>query len=631
MATIEGTNASEVLNGTAADDQIHGYGGNDTITGDAGDDVLDGGTGTDSMAGGTGNDSYYVDGFGDFVMEQPGEGTDQVYVLTAFYVLPANVEYGTVYNTAGVNLTGNNLANTLVGNIGDDTLNGVDGADTLKGGAGNDTLNGGNGSDMLNGGAGNDTMVGGTGNDSYYVDSLDDVVTEQLGSGADRVYVLTSGYVLPANVEHGTVSVSSGVTLTGNSLANSLSGNSGDDILYGLDGSDTLKGGAGNDTLSGGTGNDMLNGGTGNDIMAGGIGNDNYYVDSLGDVVTEQPGEGTADRVYVLTSGYVLPANVEHGTVSVTSGVTFTGNSLANSLTGNSGDDILYGLDGNDTLKGGAGNDTLVGGADNDVLNGGTGNDSMAGGTGNDSYYVDSFGDAVTEQAGEGMTDRIFVLTSGYVLPANVEQGTVSVTSGVTLTGNSLANSLIGNNGDDFLYGLDGTDTIKGGAGNDTLDGGAGNDTLDGGLGSDTIIGGLGIDTISAVDHTVDTIVYNSVAEAPTPSDFTQWWELESVTLETGYYPDGIPPVISGTQDMIDLSAIDANTTIDGNQAFALVDNSTPWGPGQLYIFGQGMDLATGLTRAVIYADVDGGGPDFGIFVECTYLPGLTTGADIIL
>ena len=360
--------------------------------------------------------------------------------------------------------------------------------------------------------------------------------------------------------------------------------------------------------------------------MAGGVGNDNYYVDSLGDVVTEQPGEGTADRVYVLTSGYVLPADVEHGTVSVTSGVTLTGNSLANSLTGNSGDDILYGLDGHDTLKGGAGNDTLDGGADNDVLNGGTGNDSMAGGTGNDSYYVESLGDAVTEEAGEGMTDRVFVLTSGYILPANVEQGTVSVTSGATLTGNSLANSLLGNSGDDFLYGLDGTDTIKGGAGNDTLDGGAGNDTLEGGLGSDTIIGGLGIDTITTIDHAVDTIVYNSVADAPAPSDIGYYWEIgESVTLEKGYYSDGFPPVIKGTQDMIDLSAIDANTTIDGNQAFTLVDNSTPWGAGQLYIYPL-YNPDPNLEGAMLYADVDGGGPDFAILITCTYLPGLPRG-----
>lgn len=605
MATIYGTSAGEVLDGTTGDDQIYGYGGDDTI---------DGGGGNDSMTGGTGNDTYYVDSLGDLVIEQRGEGLDRVFVRIPSYVLAPNVEYGTIYVTSGVNLTGNLLANILLGNSGNDALYGLDGNDTLRGGAGNDTLVGGSGiligsdNDVLDGGKGIDSMAGGAGNDIYYVDNLSDVVTEQAGQGTDRVYARISGYVLPANVENGTATAS-GATLTGNSLVNSLVGSRGDDILYGLGGNDTLKGAAGNDTL------------------VGGVGNDSYYVDSLGDVVTEQTGEGV-DRVYVQTSGYVLPADVEHGTVSITSGVTLTGNGLANSLVGNNGNDIFSGLDGNDTLKGGAGNDTLSGNSGNDILNGGAGSDSMAGGTGNDGYYVDSLGDVVTEQPGEG-TDRVYVQVSGYVLPANVERGTVSVASGATLTGNSVANSLVGSNGNDILYGLDGGDALTGGGGSDMLDGGAGKDKLDGGLGSDTIIGGLGIDTISAIDHAVDTIVYNSIAEAPTPSDFSQFWELESVTLETGYYKDIYG--IHGTQDLIDLSAIDANTTIDGNQAFTVVDNSTPWGPGQLNIFGQETDPYTGLTQVVIYADVDGGGPDFGLLVECTFFAGLTIGSEIIL
>jgi len=513
------------------------------------------------------------------------------------------------------------------------TINGTNAGEVLNGTAGDDQINGLGGDDTINGGTGNDSMAGGTGNDSYYVDSPGDFVIEQPGEGTDRIYVLTPFYTLSQNVENGTVSVTSGVNLTGNGLANILVGNNGNDTLNGLVGNDTLKGGAGNDTLIGGgaflvgSDNDILDGGAGIDSMAGGAGNDIYYVDSLSDVVTEQPGDGT-DRVYVQTSGYVLPADVERATVSITSGVTLTGNSLANNMIGNTGDDSFYGLEGNDTLKGAAGNDTLAGGNGADILNGGAGNDSMAGGVGNDGYYVDSLSDVITEQAGEG-ADRVYVLTSGYVLPANVELGWVNVASGATLTGNSLANLLVGNSGNDILYGLDGGDTLKGGGGNDTLDGGAGKDKLDGNLGSDTIIAGLGIDRISAVDHAVDTVVYTSVADAPTPSDPEDFWELEIVSLETGYFSD--IDGIHGTQDMIDLSAIDANTTIDGNQAFTLVDNSMPWGPGQLYIFGQTTDPYTGLTRAVLYADVDGGGPDFGILVDCTFLPGLTTGLDIIL
>ncbi len=67
-------------------------------------------------------------------------------------------------------ITGNKLANELIGNAGDDILNGEDGDDYLDGGAGRDTLNGGAGDDVLvydardgahrlNGGSGEDTLL----------------------------------------------------------------------------------------------------------------------------------------------------------------------------------------------------------------------------------------------------------------------------------------------------------------------------------------------------------------------------------------------------------------------------------------------------------------------------------------
>ncbi|UJW76881.1 calcium-binding protein [Rhizobium sp. SL42] len=108
--------------------------------------------------------------------------------------------------------------------------------------------------------------------------------------------------------------------------------------------------------------------------MAGGVGNDSYYVDDIGDVVTELVSAGT-DTVFTTLAAYTLGAHVENLTFDGTGGFVGTGNTLANVLTGGAGDDILSGLDGNDRLSGGEGNDTLIGG------------------TGEDTFYFDVFGD----------------------------------------------------------------------------------------------------------------------------------------------------------------------------------------------------------------------------------------------
>ena len=121
----------------------------------------------------------------------------------------------------------------------------------------------------------------------------------------------------------------------------------------------------------------------------------------------------------------------------------------------------------------------------------------MAGGTGNDTYYVDNAADQVFEAAGGG-TDNVYT-SANFGLAAGQEVEYLraygaGVTSGLTLTGNELANYLIG------------------GAGNDALNGGAGNDRLNGGSGLDTFVfntsiaGGTNVDTIEAFNAAEDTI-----------------------------------------------------------------------------------------------------------------------------
>ena len=80
-------------------------------------------------------------------------------------------------------------------------------------------------------------------------------MTENANEGIDTVHS-TITYTLGANVEHLTLTGTTAINGTGNTLDNILTGNSAANTLTGNAGHDTLDGGAGDDTLRGGTGND---------------------------------------------------------------------------------------------------------------------------------------------------------------------------------------------------------------------------------------------------------------------------------------------------------------------------------------------------------------------------------------
>ena len=92
--------------------------------------------------------------------------------------------------------------------------------------------------------------------------------------------------------------------------------------------------------------------------------------------------------------------------------------------------------------------------------------------------------------------------------------------------------NLTGSQFDDILSGTNGANTIMGGAGNDKITGGGGSDILVGGEGADTFIFKAAADS------------------APSLSDL-------------------ISDFLAGT-DKIDLSVIDSNTAVSGNQAFSV-------------------------------------------------------------
>jgi D-arabinose 1-dehydrogenase-like Zn-dependent alcohol dehydrogenase len=371
------------FDGTTGNDWIKAGTGNDDLTGGDGNDTLNGGTGIDFLIGGKGNDTFVVDNIGDIIAEGLNGGIDTV-ESSITWTLRNHLENLTLQGTTAINGTGNNLNNIITGNTAKNVLNG---------GLGNDTLNG----DL-----GNDTLIGGVGNDSYYVDNTADIITENANAGTDSVFSTAATYTLSANVENLTLQGTIAINGTGNTLNNNITGNTANNVLTGGAGADTMIGGAGNDsyyvdntadtitelvnqgtdivfstvtytltpntenlTLQGttainGTGNDLnniitgnaadnvLTGGLGNDTLIGGAGNDSYYVDSTADSITENVNEGT-DSVFT-TVTYTLTPNTENLTLQGTTAINGTGNDLDNSITGNAAANILRGGFGNDTL-----------------------------------------------------------------------------------------------------------------------------------------------------------------------------------------------------------------------------------------------------------------------------------------
>jgi len=213
----------------------------------------------------------------------------------------------------------------------------IDRSRSVGGNSNDNSIVGNSNGNIIDGKLGADTMIGGLGDDTYYIDNAGDIVQESSDEGNDLVVSLLD-LTLPANIERGEIR-GNAITISGNSLDNTLIGNTRDNILRG---------------------------GTGADIMLGLRGDDTYYVNDVNDIVIEKGGisqrGGPRDRDLIYSDvSYTLPEWVEKLVLTEEAGAAnAVGTNRWDTIIGNSFDNRINGMGLGDTLTGGGGADVFI-------------------------------------------------------------------------------------------------------------------------------------------------------------------------------------------------------------------------------------------------------------------------------
>jgi Ca2+-binding RTX toxin-like protein len=560
-------------------DVLRGGEGADQLNGDGGADVLEGGPGADQLRGGDGDDLYlYARGDGsDFLEDKPFYsnmlgGSDTLRFAAG--ILPAQVEAYRLRGT-GDFAPGDDLALVIDGStdqirIGSyfaaareiETIEFADGTRWLRADV----------EARLRTGAQN-TLTGTAGDDTFLVDNDRDVVTEQPDAGTDTVESIVS-YLLPANVEHLTLTGSLNASGTGNDLDNTLRGNSSDNRLEGARGMDTLVGGRGDDVYV--------------DV--------DPYIDGMlvtytPDTIIEAAGEGY-DTIEAKAYDYTLPDNVERLVLLLTPTFSFYDSVLrryvpsARDAIGNALDNVL---DASRVMP-----DAPV------ILDGGAGADAYIGHAGPDTYrltdpgdHIVSTGDTILKDIVESAFDFDLAglgLTVTLIGDAPVSGRGNDAANTLDGSRNAAANVLVGGRGDDrYVLGAgdsaverpgEGRDTVQitsgplgeyrladyanvealelgellgasalvGSAGDDTLTGNRSANRLDGGAGSDVLAGGDGGDfyvsgRVLGRRSEVARVDEDRVADDDTQLPYV--WFTDTIAL-AGLQDDLKPPVRIG-------------------------------------------------------------------------------------
>ncbi|MCK1711255.1 MULTISPECIES: FG-GAP-like repeat-containing protein [unclassified Bradyrhizobium] len=460
-----GTSAGQAIAVAAGATVAFALGGNDTVTGTSAADAIAGGAGNDSIVGFVGADT--VNG---------GAGTDSI-VLSATSAdlnMAADAQilnFETINASSAaagvvIDLHSQSEGFTVTGSASDDTITGAAGADSIAAGGGNDKIIGFVGADTINGGAGTDTIVL-----SATSPDLNTATNAQI-TNVEAVSAASATQSVTIDLHNQT----EGVTITASAFADLITGAAGSDSIIGFVGADTVDGGAGTDNI-------VLSA-TSTDLN---IATDAQIV-NVEAINAASAAAGAVVDLHSQSEGFTITGGASDDTI--------TGGAGIDSIAAGGGNDQIIGFVGADSVNGGAGTDTLVlsatstdlnaatnaqisnveavsgasatagvtidlhnqnegftitGSAFADLITGGGGADTLIGGLGNDTYVVAKAGDSVVENAGGG-TDTVQASVT-YTLATNVENLTLTGTSIINGTGNTLGNTIIGSSGNNTLAG----------------------------------------------------------------------------------------------------------------------------------------------------------------------------------
>ena len=284
-----------------------------------------------------------------------------------------------------------------------------------------------------------------------------------------------------------------------------------------------------------------------------------------GSITATVPG----DAAVKLSGGAALLTN--DGTINGSVQLTDAADQLTNhgSISGTvdlgAGDDRFDNRDGvvSGAIGLGAGNDLYIVGTAHGRIDGGTGYDTL---------------DFSSGASVSIALDRSRV-SGGSALPGSYFNFEAAIGSDIgrdQLIGSADDNRLDGRGGKDTLTGKAGADTLLGGAGDDTLTGGSGRDLCTGGAGADTFVFGQG--------------------------------DFGGVTRAMG---DRITDFRPRQADKIDLSAVDANSLMVGDQAFTFISRE------HFHHRAGELRLILGTHETTLFGDTDGDAiADFRIVLD---------------